>query len=32
MIFDIVARSLASRNVLLPVEQLLGECRGQPHA
>ena len=32
MIFDIAARSLASNNVLLPVEQLLGDCTGQPHA
>lgn len=28
MIFDIAARSLASKQVLIPVEQLLGDCTG----
>ena len=28
MIFDVAARSLASRNVLIPVEHLLGDCTG----
>ena len=28
MIFDIAARSLASSNVLIPVEELLGDCTG----
>ena len=28
MIFDIAARSLASSNVLIPFEQLLGDCTG----
>jgi Ni,Fe-hydrogenase III small subunit len=28
MIFDVAARSLASKKVLLPVEQLLGDCTG----
>ncbi len=28
MIFDIVARSLTSKRVLMPTEQLLGNCAG----
>jgi len=28
MIFDIAARSLANNNLLIPVEQLLGDCTG----
>ncbi len=28
MIFDVVKRSLQSTNVLIPVEKLLGDCRG----
>lgn len=28
MIFDVAARSLASSNVLIPVERLLGDCTG----
>jgi len=28
MIFDVAAQSLASKTVLLPLEQLLGDCAG----